>query len=129
MLRAVALALRARLRELLWLREIFLIAQPPLLVQGGEFAFLNIFPTLGNSIWPRPGIDCSSHRIITELFWTALVYDRPHFVSFQEKRALTERPYSRKHFFPDSMSFDPTANGVVRAASSKLIAANPAIRS
>src|SRR5689334_2365812 len=27
-----------RLRELMWLREIFLIAQPPLLIQGGELA-------------------------------------------------------------------------------------------
>ena len=27
-----------RLRELMWLREIFLIAQPPLLIQGGEYA-------------------------------------------------------------------------------------------
>jgi len=32
MLRAVALALRPRLRGLMWLREIFLIAQPPLLL-------------------------------------------------------------------------------------------------
>src|SRR5689334_2357758 len=34
MLRAGALALRARLRELMSLREIFLIAQIPLLIQG-----------------------------------------------------------------------------------------------
>jgi len=37
MLRAVALALRARLRELMSLREIFLIAQPPLLIQGVHY--------------------------------------------------------------------------------------------
>ena len=30
-----------RLRELMWLREIFLIAQPPLLVQGGELTRIN----------------------------------------------------------------------------------------
>ena len=41
MLRAVALALRARLRELMSLRQIFLIAQPPLLIQGGESLLLN----------------------------------------------------------------------------------------
>ena len=74
MLRAVALALCARLRELLWLREIFLIAQPPLLVQGGEFAFLNIFATLRNSI----GLDTESPAHRTELFSTALVIDRPY---------------------------------------------------
>jgi hypothetical protein len=37
-LRAVALALRARLRKLRWLREVFLIAQPPLLNQGEEYS-------------------------------------------------------------------------------------------
>src|SRR5690242_2880925 len=42
MLRAVALALRARLRELMSLREIFLIAQPPLLIQGGEAGELRL---------------------------------------------------------------------------------------
>ena len=36
MLRAVALALRARLRELRWLREIFLVAQPPSLSKKGN---------------------------------------------------------------------------------------------
>src|SRR5437867_3299393 len=38
-----------RLRELMWLREIFLIAQPPLLIEGGEFALSAIVPPLGNS--------------------------------------------------------------------------------
>ena len=38
-----------RLRELMWLRESFLIAQPPLLIQGGEFALLAIVPALSNS--------------------------------------------------------------------------------
>jgi hypothetical protein len=46
MLHAVALALRARLRELMWLREIFLIAPPPLLIQGGEFTFSDRFGAL-----------------------------------------------------------------------------------
>ena len=36
-----------RLRELLWLREIFLIAQPPLLIQGGEFALPKQLPHVG----------------------------------------------------------------------------------
>ena len=36
MLRAVALALRARLRDLRTLRGIFLIAQPPLLMEEGS---------------------------------------------------------------------------------------------
>jgi hypothetical protein len=31
-----------RLREQLWLREVFLIAQPPLLVQGGELPVLSL---------------------------------------------------------------------------------------
>jgi hypothetical protein len=43
MLRAVALALRARLRELRSLREICLIAQPPLLIQGGEYRVPTVF--------------------------------------------------------------------------------------
>src|SRR5437867_1606486 len=38
-----------RLRELRLLREIFLIAQPPLLIQGGEFGLPAIVPALGNS--------------------------------------------------------------------------------
>ena len=75
MLRAAAHALRARLRELLWLREIFLIAQPPLLVQGGEFAFLNI--SLRWTTASGQDAELPAHR--TELFWTALVYDRPFF--------------------------------------------------
>ena len=42
MLRAVALALRARLRELVRLREIFLIAQPPALAKEGNLLSLRL---------------------------------------------------------------------------------------
>jgi hypothetical protein len=38
MLRAIALALRARLRETRWLRNFLLIAQPPLLCEEGNIA-------------------------------------------------------------------------------------------
>jgi len=62
MLRAVALALRARLRELRWLREIFLIAQPPLLIQGGEFALSEIVLALSKQPQPRRGIRVSDDR-------------------------------------------------------------------
>ena len=39
----------ARLREFRLLRDIFLIAQPPLLSQGGEFPLFTIVPGLSNS--------------------------------------------------------------------------------
>ena len=45
MFRAVALTLRARLRQFRWLREIFLMTQPPLLavMQGGEYTLSSEF--------------------------------------------------------------------------------------
>jgi len=44
MLRAAALALRARLRELRSLREICLIAQPPFFSKEGNTTFFTMFP-------------------------------------------------------------------------------------
>jgi hypothetical protein len=49
LLRAIALALRARLRRLWRLRDIFLLAHPPLLGQGEEFSPLPDSPKK-----PRP---------------------------------------------------------------------------
>ena len=61
MLRAGALAQRVRLRELRALREIYLIAQPPLLGQGGESASPTNFMCKASQRWKA----CSSTYLAT----------------------------------------------------------------
>jgi hypothetical protein len=33
---------------------------------------------------------------MSEILFVGAVYDRPHFVHLQEKRAVVDRPYKRK---------------------------------
>jgi hypothetical protein len=47
-----------RLRALMLLREIFLIAQPLLLIQGGEFPLSAIVPAFGQQPLAKEGYIC-----------------------------------------------------------------------